>query len=404
MSVKIDGSEVNTSHYTIDAEDRTLNFNGESLKTLTTGVSNPRVEVSYTVKNAPDFVSEFVLVDNDGSGTDRVDISTVVVAVNGVEKTKDTDYSISGNTISLLGDDTAKETLFPEGATAVVSYRHKTEFYPPLVLEHLDIVDDSVSVHVGGSEVTAFTPGTTTIKETDNNGVEQDVDRKTVVFNSGSEPAHEQDVEVAYTYYTSNKILAYDDNVADKYSVSSASCSDESDADVPCEHADGKIIFRAEHFVRDRKVRAVLQVEGLEDGQILVPDNLVEGTLLLSISSSDETCDQKKMVINNGIIELTSAAAKKECGLLQNWSVEDDSNQISLTYQTFTPQQSVDVTHKDISSYVGRFTFKEVWEVYLNGVKKKKDKDYSVSERTITFKGKILPDTKGKINVYLNPS
>lgn len=403
LSVKIDGSEVYTSHYTIDAENRILNFNGNSLATLTAGVSNPRVEISYTIKNAPDFVSEFVLVDNDNNGTNRIDMSTVVVMINGVEKTKDTDYSISGNTISLLGDEAAKKALFPEAATAVVSYRHKTEFYPPLVLEHLDIVDDSVSVHVGGSEVTAFTIGDITIKETDGEGVEQDVDRKTVVFNSGSEPAHEQDVEVAYTYYTSNKILAYDDNVADKYSVTSVSCSDESDAEVPCEHADGKIIFRAEHVEHDRSIKAVLQVEGLEDGQILVPDNLVKGTLLLSMSGRDDTCGEEKMVISDGIIDLTSAAAQAKCGFLHGWDLRTDSRHVSLTYQTFTPQQSIDVIHKDISSYIGRFVFKEVWEVYLNGVKKEKDKDYTIKDRTITLKGTIVPDTKGKVNVYLDP-
>ena len=73
-----------------------------------------------------------------------------------------------------------------------------------------------------------------------------------------------------------------------------------------------------------------------------------------------------------------------------------------MEYQTYVPNQVVEVVSSDILSYAGRYN-KESWEVFIGGVKKEQDKDYTVKARKITFTGELPPDTQGKVDVYLEP-
>lgn len=397
LKVKIGGTDVASSDY--EVENKILKFKDQKLSQLISaakgrGISDPKIDVAYRIKDTVPFMDAFTI-------RSRADMDTVILSINGVEKVKDTDYSISGNTISLLGTRTEKEKLFPSGAKAVVKYRYLRKEYPPIVLRKMDIDENSIRVYVDNVETTEFTVDKTIfipagMLNNNNFGI------FIVNFNKNHWPQHQQIVKITYTYYTTTEKLAYDDHIQAKYIVTAISChkSSNSSVAISCRHENGMITFSNTDFERDLVVIANMTVEGLERGEILVPDNLVSGSLLLSMDGED-SCDRSALVINDGIINLTSDKAKQRCPFLANWDPEAGDD-IQLSYQTFTPNQKVEVINSDILSYTGSYT-SERWDVYLGNTKKTKDDDYSVTERMITFKGQLAADAKGKVNVYLIP-
>lgn len=399
LTVEIDGKEVHSSLYTIDRDNHILQFNNNSLQTLTAGLNNPTVSVSYQADATPDHLYQFDIdskADIDATGG-----AALTLSINGVEKVIGTHYRVERNnddsvTIELLGNDANRKLLFPEGATATVTYRELLQHYPPLVLQQPDIDAKSIRVYVDGVATTEFTIGDTTVTEEDGS-----VAKKTVVFNDGHQPQHEQVVKITYTYYTATQKLSYDDNVQDKYTVTAESCAKSSDRSaIPCRHENGMITFSTDDFERGLEIIVNMTVEGLEKGEILVPDNLVAGSLLLTMDG-ESRCDKSAMVINDGIINLTSDEAKQRCPFLSNWN-PTGGDDIKLSYQTYIPNQEVEVINSAILSHTGSFN-SERWEVYLRSAKKEEGDDYEIKGRKVIFKGQLDPDTKGKVDVYLVP-
>ena len=190
LTVKIGGSAVAKSDYDVDVENRILQFKANRLKTLVdtaknNGVSDPQIEIAYSKKDSEEFKDTFSI-------DSKADMQTVVFSINGVEKTKDSDYSISGNSIELIGTRSEKEILFPEQAKATVQYRHQLQEYPDLVLQQPNIVEASVKVYVDDVATNEFTLGTTTVEQADSNGNKVNVDMPTIVFNTNHWPQHEQ--------------------------------------------------------------------------------------------------------------------------------------------------------------------------------------------------------------------
>ena len=392
LTIKINGTDIATADYTL-VDDKVLEMKGQALTDLEGGAT---MTVAYRIKDSVPFKDTFSI-------DSKADMSTVVVSINGTEKVKDTDYRISGNDIALIGSSQAdKEKIFPEDATAVVSYRHLRKHYPTFILKQPDIVAGSIKVYVDDVATMNFTLGTVTQQRLDSDGNTADVEMTTVSFKQNHWPQHEQVVKITYSYYTPTKILSYDDNVPAKYSVTAASCKESEDTSVTvsCRHENGMIVFDAADFERDLEVIINLTVAGLQEGEVLVPDNLVASSLLLTMDGED-ACDQSTMVIESGVINLTSDKAKQRCPFLANWD-PDSGDDIKLSYQTYTPNQEVEVINSAILSHTGSFS-SERWEVYLGGTKKKKDEDYTISGRKITFTGQIAPDQKGKVDVYLVP-
>ena len=394
LKIKQDGADlVENTDYELSGN--VLTIKGQALTDLEGG---KELAVAYRVKDSPAFLDEFTI-------DSKADMDTVVVRINGVDTVKDTDYSITGNTIELLGSTQAdKEKIFPEGATAVVSYRHLRKYYPTLILKQPDINTDSVKVYVDDVSTQAFTLGTTQVDQLDSQGNTQKIDMPTVTFKDNAWPQHEQIVKITYTYYTTTEVLSYDDSVPEKYSVTSTSCQKSSDnTAVPCRHENGMITFSTNDFERDLEVIVNMTVEGLEAGEILVPDNLVKDSLFLTMDG-EVACVRSSLVIEDGVINLTSDAAKQACPLLSKWSPDAATRgaDIKLSYQTYTPNQEVEVINSKILSYTGSFS-SERWEVSLAGAEKKEGDDYEISGRKLIFSGQLDPDTKGKVDVYLIP-
>ena len=98
--------------------------------------------------------------------------------------------------VALLGSDAEKKALFPEGATATVTYRELPQHYPTLVLKQHDILrkkttaegqtepDYDIKVHVGGTATTEYVVGETTVTEQDQNNQQVTVKKKTLTFNA----------------------------------------------------------------------------------------------------------------------------------------------------------------------------------------------------------------------------
>ena len=391
LTVKQGGADLvaNTDY---ELSSNVLTIKGQALTDLEDGKD---LSVTYRVKDSPAFLDEFTI-------DSKADMDTVVVSINGVDKVKDTDYSITGNTIALIGNSQAdKEKIFPEQAQARVQYRHKLKHYPDLVLKQPDIDANSVVVYVNNVSTQEFTLDKTTVQQLDSQGNTVDVDMPTVIFNKNHWPPHEQIVRISYTYYTTTEILSYNDNMPEKYSVTSYSCEKSEDGTpIPCSHANGMIIFSSNDFERDLEVVVNLTVEGLAEGRVLVPANLVANSLLLT-KDGEDACDRSALVIEEDVINLTSDQAKQRCPFLANWN-PDGGEDIKLSYQTYTPNQEVEVINSEILSYTGSYS-NERWDVYIGTAKKKEGDDYTVSGRTITFKGQLAAATQGKVNVYLNP-
>ena len=389
LTLKIDGTAIATADYELNAN--VLKIKGQALTDLEGG---KKLTVAYRVKDSPAFLDAFT-VDS------KADMATVVLTINGTEKVKDTDYSISGNTISLLGTQAEKEVRFPEAAQARVQYRHKRKHYPDLVLKQPDIDTNSVVVYVDNVSTQEYTLGKASTQQLDGNGNTVNVGMPTIIFNKDHWPQHEQVVRVSYTYYTATEILAYHDNIPEKYSVTAFSCEKSEDGtSIPCSHENGMITFSSNDFERDLEVVVNLTVEGLASGKVLVPANLVAGSLLLT-KDGEDACDKSALVIEDDVINLTSDEAKQRCPFLANWN-PDSGDDIKLSYQTYQPNQEVEVINSEILSYTGSYS-SERWDVYLGTTKKKEGDDYTVSERTITFKGQLAAATQGKVDVYLSP-
>ena len=407
FTVSINDTKVSESLYTVDANNKTLTFNNNSLQTLIADIDTPVIQVSYQVDGQVNHMHQFVIdakADELATGD-----AALTLSINGAKKNKGTDYSMTRNTddvtVSLKGEDAARKLLFPEGATATITYRVKREHYPDLVLKQTDLVfkedgaTPDLNVHVDGEVATEFK-----VKEVDVKleGQNITVKKKAVVFNANHQPQHGEVVRIDYKYYTATKKLSYDDELQDKYSVDSIKCYKSSDAsEVQCGHANGLITFHTDAFTRDTDIRVVMKVKGLENGQITVPDNVVTGSMELSkVTDSSTVCPEAKMVIVNGVINLAAQTATG-CEFVENWQ-DSDNDSIYLSYKTFVPNQVVEVISGDILSYAGRYS-KERWDVFIDNVKKTKDTDYTIKGRKVTFTDTQPPDTKGKVEVYLEP-
>ena len=339
LTLTINGTAIASADYQL-VDDKVIEIKGQALTDLEGGAA---MTVAYRIKNSVPFKDTFTI-------DSKADMATVVLNINGVEKVKDTDYRISGNDISLIGNSQAdKEKIFPEDATAVISYRHLRQHYPTFTLQQPDIVAGSVKVYVDDVETLNFTLGTVTKQRVDSNGNSIAVEMTTVSFKHNHWPQHEQVVKITYSYYTPTKILSYDDNVPSKYSVTAASCKERENtsAAVPCRHENGMIMFDVADFERDLEIVVSLTVAGLARGKVLVPDNLVAGSLLLTMDGED-ACDKSAMLIENGVINLTSDQAKQRCPFLASWNPAGGDD-IKLSYQTYTPNQEVEVINSAIS-------------------------------------------------------
>lgn len=407
FEVSINGTKVNESLYSVDADNKILKFTNNSLQTLTAGLTNPVIQVSYQVDGMISHVHQFTVdakADAEATGD-----AAMTLSINGAQKVKGTDYRVIRNTdksitIALLGNDATRKLLFPEGATATITYRELPQYYPELVLKQTDLVlrkdgtTPDVDVYVDGVAATEFIIKEIEVKV---QGQSTTVKKKVLVFNDGHQPQHGQVVRISYGYYTHTKKLSYDDKLSDKYKVSEINCETATGRQaVKCSHINGSVVFLPDVFKRDTDIRVIMKI-GLEKGKITVPDNIITGSMKLAkLNDSTSVCPEDKMIISNGIIDLNATAHTNVCKFVANWDVNNES--VEFTYQTYAPNQVVEVINGEILSYAGRYS-DERWEVFISNVKKNKNTDYTIKGRKVTFTGNLPHDTKGRVDVYLEP-
>lgn len=327
----------------------------------------------------------------------EADLTTATVRVGNRTLTRDSDYRVSGQTITLAGD---MRNVFPSGATATVSYyRHQNKKNIFDFADGKEIVDGSVHV-VGAS----------------NN---YQVNDNRIEFDSGHEPDYGATFSIGYRYYSGNK-MNYPIN--NRWSVGRVEC----DQDISCEYRNNSIVITS-GFRRGGSFTATIHPTSDTQQQSdytdlpttettgYVPETLCLARQLQHCQQGDDgaarpacdgrqCCSEKQLVIDNDKIMLTTANADDNgCAMLGTIATEADIDQLQLHYQTYTPQRQVEVSNTPLIEFLGQYQ-NERWEVFVNNQKKIKDTDYTIdhSQRTINFNKEQYPvDSKVSVVIHL---
>ena len=96
LEVKVNDAVVSSSLYTVDATNRVLSFNNQSLSTLITqsGVTNPVIQVSYQVDGTTNHINE-LKIDAKADAEDTSADYALTLSINGVKKVRGTDFSVT---------------------------------------------------------------------------------------------------------------------------------------------------------------------------------------------------------------------------------------------------------------------------------------------------------------------